>query len=245
MLSPEFASIPEELTVRPQWVAWQYEERGGKTTKVPYNAVSGRRAKSTDPETWATFEQAVAFLKANDWVSGVGFVVTKETGITGVDLDHCRDPQTGDIDEWASRVIRYLDSYTEITPSMAGLRIYVRASLPQGGRKKATNGGKGAIELYDNARYFTVTGEHLEGTPLTIEERQRELAKLHADLFEKKHTKKKEGGEAKKNQKLTDDDIVKKAMSARNGVKFQKLWNGDMSEYGSQSEADLALCSML
>src|SRR3989441_11001144 len=48
---------------------------------------------------------------------------------------------------------------------------------------------------------------------------------LHADLFEKKHTKKKEGGEVKKNQKLTDDAIVKKAMNARNGVKFQKLWN--------------------
>jgi putative DNA primase/helicase len=36
-----------------RWVAWRYELRGGKLTKVPY-APFGGRAKAGDPSTWGT-----------------------------------------------------------------------------------------------------------------------------------------------------------------------------------------------
>ncbi len=44
---------------------------------------------------------------------------------------------------------------------------------------------------------------------------------------------------------LTDAEIVDKAMAARNGAKFSRLWRGDMSEYPSPSEADQALTDLL
>jgi putative DNA primase/helicase len=45
---PIVENIPEELTERPQWVCWRYEERGGKLTKVPYVPETGGRASTTD-----------------------------------------------------------------------------------------------------------------------------------------------------------------------------------------------------
>ena len=44
---------------------------------------------------------------------------------------------------------------------------------------------------------------------------------------------------------LTDESIIEKAMLSKQGHKFSKLWNGDISDYSSHSEADLALTSIL
>ena len=44
---------------------------------------------------------------------------------------------------------------------------------------------------------------------------------------------------------LTDEEVVQKAASAANGEKFAGLYDGDISGYPSQSEADLAFMTML
>jgi putative DNA primase/helicase len=51
-------------------------------------------------------------------------------------------------------------------------------------------------------------------------------------------------------QRLSDAELVNRAMSAANGEKFSRLWAGDTSWYATasnegRSEADLALCSLL
>jgi hypothetical protein len=53
------------------------------------------------------------------------------------------------------------------------VHIIIRGKLPPEGRRK------GQVEMYDAERYFTITGQHLEGTPLVIEPRQAELDMLH------------------------------------------------------------------
>src|SRR4029077_8903158 len=69
---------PAELARRPQWVAWRLVPREGepKPTKVPYDARTGRHASTTDPSTWATFEEAAAFCAHHEWASGVGYVLS-------------------------------------------------------------------------------------------------------------------------------------------------------------------------
>lgn len=86
--------------------------------------------------------------------------------------------------------------------------------------------------MYDSGRYFTVTGHHLDGTPTTIESRQEQIDELHRRVF----------GPA-----LPEEDamLIQKAMNAKNGRKFKKLWEGNITGYPSDSEADLALCSVL
>jgi hypothetical protein len=173
---------------------------------------------------------------------GIGFVFTPEDDLCGVDLDKCLDPETGEIEDWAREVIGELDSYTEISPSGTGVHILARAALPEGRNRR------GRFEAYDRGRYFTVTGRHLAGTPQTIEGRQEELQNVLRRVFGEEstngHTKPVATTEPIDNG-LSDSEVIQKALAASNGAKFSRLWNGDTEEYGSHSEADLALCGML
>ena len=67
------AGIPDYLQVRPQWVMWRLEKRNGKPTKVPYDALTGERASTTELMTWSNFEEAYEAYKAGAY-AGVGFV---------------------------------------------------------------------------------------------------------------------------------------------------------------------------
>lgn len=151
----ELAAIPLELRERPQWVCWRLEERDSKPTKVPYSPATGQRASSTDRRSWAAWLDAVSALGKPgglDEYDGIGFVFSPDDPYVGIDLDHCRNPGTGEIQEWAAAIIRQLNGYAEVSPSGTGVHIIVRGSLPEGGRRK------GQIEMYDRGRYFTVTG---------------------------------------------------------------------------------------
>jgi hypothetical protein len=226
-----------------QWLCWRQEEREGKPTKVPYSPITGHRASSTNPETWAGYQESLRACKDQGY-GGIGFVFTPEDDLCGVDLDGCLDPETGEIEGWAQEVIGELDSYTEISPSGTGVHILVRATLPKGRNRK------GRFEAYDRGRYFTVTGKHLAGTPQSIEARQEELRGVVRRVFGEAST----NGHTKHvaapasptaGNEISDTEVVQKAMSARNGEGFARLWAGDTSGYGSHSEADLVLCGML
>jgi putative DNA primase/helicase len=141
-------AIPAELKGLQQWVLWRYEWHEGKWTKIPFTA-TGQPASSTDPATWTSFEEALTAYHAGGF-DGIGLALQEENDLVGADLDHCRDPDTGDIDAWALEIIHHLQSYTEITPSGTGLRPFTKGKLPPGGRKK------GNIEMYVSGRYLTV-----------------------------------------------------------------------------------------
>src|SRR4051794_36713322 len=159
-----------------QWLCWRQEERDGKPTKIPYSPVTGQRASSTNPETWGSYSEAVSAYREQRY-SGIGFVFTPEDDLCGVDLDSCLDPKTGELESWAQEIVQALTSYTEITPSGRGLHVLVRAKLPDGRNRK------GHFEAYDQARFFTVTGKHLAGTPQSIQSRQEELQSVVRRVF--------------------------------------------------------------
>jgi len=46
-LEPIIEKIPDELKSIPQWVVWRAESRGGKLTKVPYNAKQTKKPGQT------------------------------------------------------------------------------------------------------------------------------------------------------------------------------------------------------
>ncbi len=139
-------NIPEELRRRPQWVTHK--------EKVPYIAGSVGKASSTDSTTWRTFEEAVQALKASPGrFDGIGFVFSSGDPFAGVDLDKCRNPETGELEEWATEIIQDLDGYTEASPSGTGVHIFIRG--------KAPNKKRGKVEAYSSERYFTMTGRVL------------------------------------------------------------------------------------
>jgi putative DNA primase/helicase len=174
---PVAASIPQVMRDNPAWVVWQYEpaptpDDPEHMTKVPYSAHNGRNASSTDPATWATFKKALLYHVDHDWTDGIGMVVCDADNFVGIDLDNCRNAKTGEIEPWAQKVVDTVNSYTEITPSNEGLRIFARGTLPPTGRKR------GDFEIYESGRYLTVTGRHLDGTPMTVEPRELEIRRV-------------------------------------------------------------------
>jgi primase-polymerase (primpol)-like protein len=199
-----------------QWLVWRSEERDGKPTKIPYSPLTGSKASSTDPKTWAGYPEAVSVCKERGF-DGVGFVFTSEDDLCGVDLDGCLNPETGEIEGWAQEIIEELNSYTEISPSGAGVHVLVRATLPEGRNRK------GRFEVYDRARYFAVTGEHLAGTPQGIESRQEELRVVVCRVFGDESTnghKEPITAPEPADNGIADEEIVRKALAASNGERF-------------------------
>jgi Phage integrase family len=180
---PEWSACPlPELAALRRWVTWRLERRDGKVTKVPYAPKTGRHASTTDAASWTDYQTVSALTTARQAQAryghdGVGVVFSAEDDLVGVDLDRCRGPETDAIEPWARAIVDRLGSYSEASPSGAGVHVLVRGDLPRGGRRK------GRIEVYDHSRFFTVTGEHLPGTPDTIEERTSELVALHAEVY--------------------------------------------------------------
>jgi putative DNA primase/helicase len=83
-------TFPKALTALPNWVCWRLEKVKGRDCKVPYNAKTGGKAMPNNPETWATFDEAVAAMQKYGFL-GVGFMFTLESEIVGIDLDKCFD----------------------------------------------------------------------------------------------------------------------------------------------------------
>ncbi|MDQ3396742.1 MAG: hypothetical protein M3511_03060, partial [Deinococcota bacterium] len=234
----DFDVIPQELKDRPQWAVWKREARDGKPTKMPYQARRpSARAKSNDSSTWATFEEARATFERGGF-DGIFYCMSKDDPYVGVDLDNVFDPETGQMQEEAARRIEALDSYAEISASGTGARIFVKGHLNGlKGRKK------GKVEVYDSVRFLSVTG-NVYGPLRGIEERQTALEAFHLQVWPPRPPTPPRAPSAPTN--ADDETVLERARANKTGAKFDRLWNGDLSDYaGDHSAADLALCNFL
>jgi len=188
-----------ELRTRRIWVMWRLEKRTPQDkapTKIPYTPSTGRRAKSNDPRTWGSHAEAVAALEHGGH-AGIGVMI--KLPFFYVDLDHCRNPETGEIHPAALTIVRTFKTYTEISHSLAGVKLIGRCDkFPdvhgKNFRRKPAKlncpangiikwGPNGGIELYGvKARLFCFTGFHLADTPDTINDASAALAGLHERL---------------------------------------------------------------
>jgi primase-polymerase (primpol)-like protein len=249
---PTESDLPSTLTTRDQWLCWRAEKRDGKQTKIPVDPTTGEFASTTDSDTWSDFETARDRVTSSSAdTDGLGFVFTQDDSIVGVDLDDCRIPETGKTREWATDIIDCLDSFTEISPSGTGYHVLVEGTLPEGRNRKDD------IELYETARFFTVTGDHVDGTPTTVETCEESLRTVHQEYVSQ--TAADEPSQTKTDTatsesaaepsltstSLSDQALLERAKNAANGEKFTRLWRGNTAGYESHSEADMALCSLL
>ena len=243
-------TIPEEFAQRPQWVNWREEVRDGKSTKVPVQP-NGRLASTTDSTTWSDLPTV---QQASD---KIGFCLTSDDGLFFIDLDGCVDPGTREIAPWGRQYIGMINSFTEFSPSGTGVHIYGKGKFTGKGHKRfvdarpTVKGKRPAVEFYCVGRYAAVTGDHVPGTPTTLEPRQEVLVHLYMEVFPTTDATAPTDSTmataptTSATNTMEDATLIKKAMAATNGPKFGALWGGDWSGYGSQSEADLALSGIL
>lgn len=179
MLTP--AGVPASLQAIPRWVLWRFEPTPGKDKprKVPLR-MDGTHGSSTDPTSWAPFDDVVAaYTKGNARADGIGFVFTDDDDIVGVDLDGCRDPATGELASWARSDLDTLGSWAEVSPTGTGVHVFARGRLASGVKNKS---GDGRREVYATGRFFTVTGNTVDGAPLDVTELPH-LTDWHRRLF--------------------------------------------------------------
>jgi hypothetical protein len=165
---PALAGLTDPKHVR--WVAWDYEwipgrnGKHGKWTKVPKQP-DGRNARSNDPKTWHSYDD-IWPLVARGQFGGIGLMLLGLPGdfLAMVDLDDCRDPQTGTFIPWTERLIHDSGSYAEITPSGCGARLIGSAAEIGKIHRRKTHPKGGAFELFiDCERFVTVTGHAVNG----------------------------------------------------------------------------------
>lgn len=230
MTEDRYHNIPEAMKALKNWCCFKLEEREGRKTKVPYHP-KGYKAKSNTPETWCSFEEAVA---AED-MDGIGFMFS-ESPYVGIDIDHC--VENGELSALAQEIITTLGSYTEYSPSGQGIHIICEGEMPFGGNKNTLLG----LEMYAHGRFFTMTGNVLQGYEKLVR-CQNEVEIIHRKYL---YQEKKESKKLKNNLAKEDENILALAMKSKNGKAFEDLYNGRwQGRYASQSEADIAFCNHL
>lgn len=235
---PEF--IPAELKILPRWTGWRYTNKDGKWTKLPLQAKNpSMPASSTDPKTWADFDTTFDAYKAGHF-DGIMFALSSDDPYTVVDMDGCAIDE--DLNQSANDALRRLNTYSELSPSGTGVHIWCRAEKP-GEKSGAKSIG---YEFYASKRFMTVTGASLVDCPETIENRQDELNALYAEVFPAPAIQEPTTSSNGAMPSLSDDEVIAKARSAKNGDKFSRLWTGDTSHYDNDdSRADAALAGTL
>lgn len=243
----------DELKKQKQWICWQYRTIKGQKKKVPLSCrgePSGTDGKYR--HTWAGYEEAVRGKETHS-LDGVGLVLPEGYFLLdrdGVDLS---DPLVKDL-------LEQFHTYAEISVSGHGIHLVGYADIskiPKGmnGRGKPcvskeyyVKNARKNIELYIGGltnRFATFSENSVNGFDIA------DCTEAVLSLLEN-HMRRKEKGIQQRTGpgKDGDDsgafDLVCSLRRQRNGDKFAMLYDrGDYSAYGSQSEADAALCSLI
>ena len=164
-------NIPHELKEIPRWVLW-CSQKAPRTTK-------GAFALTNKPQTWTdyktarkAFESGVRVEKSeNEFAKGIGIVVPPD--FICVDLDKCRNVETGKIEPWAETIIDELQSWTEFSQSGTGFHIFIKAKLPEGNEKLSPPGVKEKrLEVFrgkvGGGKFVAMTGNVFDRAPSKI-----------------------------------------------------------------------------
>ncbi len=236
-MSNNYNNLPAELRQNGLFCLWKREEQKGRQTKIPYKT-NGYRAKSTDKADFTDFNTAMRYV---DKYNGIGLGIFEP--YCAVDIDHC--VENGELSELAQDIVNTCSSYTEYSPSGEGVRIIFKAQgFTYDKERYYINNRKLGLEIYVSGctnKYVTLTGNVIKAMP--IRECSTELSLVLDYYMKKREDAKCESKMQSSMSYLSDEEVITKALNAKNGGKFKRLWSGDFDS--SHSEADLALCSHL
>lgn len=219
--SQTFENFPSELRNLAQWVV--------RREKQPVNPRTGGNAQANNPDTWSDFQTALTVFQSGGY-DGIGFELSNN-GIVGIDLDHCINPETGEVDPEALEMVERLDSYTEISPSGTGLHILAYGDIPTDGR----NNRKRGIEMYKARHYLTVTGNAF-GPVRPLAHREKGIARLYAEVFPDK------APVPPPAVVLSEDNLLD--IGLQRDRELAECWNGARKN-GNESSDDMALMNKL
>ncbi len=239
-LNSYVSGVPQELkNLKWCWWDWEFDKQTKKWKKPPFSH-NGKPLHINKPNEWCCYTDVAHYEQK-------GYLLAEGSGLYVIDLDDCRNPETGEIADWAWRIIKNLRSYTEIFPSGTGIHIVVYGEKPENSRSRFYLDGH-EVEVYDRNRYVTFTG-HVVDSYFVISNGQDWIGENvpTKTVAPKDTTLDRDLTLDVPELELSDSQIVQKLLSfSYKEEKFKKLYGGDWEgDYESQSEADLALCFYL
>jgi len=265
------ANLPHELSKFKSWVVWREAPNGNnpKFKKLPQNPLTLNGDDWNNPTNWTHRATAIQVFEENPTLRGIGFAFHKcssecfDDKRRRVHAEDQEDPFTffdldgvivkGKLLPWAAEFVRMVDSYTEVSPTGTGVKIIVRAKLVM--RKKSfefkdSSGNPHEVEVYDSNKFFAATGQCLEGTPRDIADRQELLDALHPETEDEEVVgppiDRAVDEYAADVDAIADQELLQKIRaSKKQGKKFQRLMDGDRTDYAGYFAASGALCAIL
>lgn len=253
----QYDRIPQYLKGHARFCVWAYRNRDGKRTKIPYDPCTGHKARSNDPTTFTSFQKAKAALERRPGgYSGLGIGMFGD--LVGVDIDHCVG-ESGELSPLAREIVDKLGSYAERSPSGDGVHILCRArELPYTKGEYRLNNRALGLEVYPagfTQRFLTLTGDALndEGVNIRTDEvmelLEKHMAKSITDRYPAVDDVPAETAAEPRESDIFDDaELLDRMLKSTKGDAIAHLWSGDWEwsgKYGSQSDADMALCNQL
>lgn len=238
-----YEAIPEELKELKQWCCFKLQHRNGKLTKVPIDANTGNLGKSNDESTWSSFDTALGAIDKFN-CDGLGFYF--KPPYFGIDLDNVKAEiewykQGDDEENIVSEFIDLMGSYAETSVSGNGIHIIAKGELPDGGRRK------GNVEIYNNGRFFVMTGNRIGDYRYIVEDELNKINYLHNKYIASNEvSRKKLTDHGDQGNGLSIERVIEIAGNSKNGVRFKLFMGGGWEQfYNSHSEADMAFANDL
>lgn len=247
----------DELKKQKRWFLWNYAPgKSGNITKIPCSAAGKKTGTNSEyQKTWVSYAEALEAQESRG-ASGIGFVIPDGMYFLDIDSRDQEDPLVRDL-------LKRHSTYAEVSPSGKGLHLLGECKndeLPfvwDDEKNRETLSGEfyqknpgNHIELYFGHitnRYATFTGESInafdlnEGTAACLQTLDRHMRRGKKEKAPELPAQDPASSE-------NDFDIIASLRRQKNAEKFSQLYDrGDWQAcgYGSQSEADAALCSLI
>lgn len=247
----DYSHVPEEMKQLPHWVV-------ATASKLPINPASGYGAKANDSSTWNSFEVCYNYLKENygkevvignqkSSIEGLGFMFQKETGLVGIDIDHCLDADGNIVDERVKAILDANDAYAEVSKSRSGIHIISRGQKNFSSNKMHLT-DEIVLEVYDSARYFFITGNLFSSEKDKITDGQALLDYIGKEFFSSSNEKSSNIAipiEASNEPAVISEEVMDRLEYNLNSDEyFNRRWNGERFK-GDESSDDMSLlCSL-
>lgn len=232
MAKLDWLRLPAEMRQRKQWAVATLSPIPGeadKVDKIPRHPVSRLKADSTDPNTWGTFEEAV-----NSGCAGIGFMLTADDPFVVIDLD-----DKGDLTEEQRarhrKIYEAFDSYAELSQSGKGVHIILRGHVGGGLNRDR-------VEIYDQERFIICTGNIIRNQE--VRDHRELIDRLVHEMGGVTQTGTQDLPESSP-ERMSDDEVIAKAETARNGEKFKDLFYRKPAPGEDWSHRDASLAQII
>lgn len=233
-------NVPDEMKAKPNWVIVRTKpnEEKGRLDKFLIDVHTGKMAKSDDPTTWATFDEAREYAKYHGGVA-LAYALDGKDGIACIDLDGCME-ENGDFSEFANKVFHATNGmYCEKSVSGNGLHFFGKTQ----GMDVRTFSTEGEMEFYRGAHFIAMTGDTYGGTELKSFDAPQ-IKSIIEDKCAKRVALDGQGAGVEGLSRLSDREVVERAESGKDGDTFKALYNGQDIK-NDHSRSDMSLMNKL